>query len=172
VAYNHCIIGSSLPLIYGLAKITIIEVIMLFWQIYKVTILKNLSWFLKCLRWSFNPPCLYYQRSHIASHCGIKKCPNQLWRNVGLSWLVFPGSHTTDTFFLLKSKDYDSDPKSFPFPHLDLKFIAQTFWCHSHILPLLKLFDIGLWHRTCTMFQEVTHLVWFFFSDQKMMIEN
>ncbi len=117
-------------------------------------------------------PCLYYQKSHIASHCGIKECPNQLWRNVGLSWLAFPGSHTTHTFFLLKSKDHDREPKFFPFPHLDLKFIAQTFWCSSHILPSFKLFDTGLWHRIGIVFENLTHLVSFFFSDKKMLIEN
>ncbi len=168
---NHYIIGSSLPLIYGLARITTIEVIMLFQQICKVNVFKKLLWILRCL-WVSILPCLYYQKSHIGSHYGIKECPNQLWRNVGLSWLAFPISHTTDTFFLFKSKDYDREPKFFPFPHLDLKFIAQMFWCYSYIIPLFKLFDIGLWHRTGKMFQNLTHLVSFFFLDQKMMIEN
>jgi hypothetical protein len=64
------------PLIYGLAKITIVEVIMRFWQVFKVGILKNLSWFLYV--WGEVSVFLrfYCQKSRTTTHDGIKECPN------------------------------------------------------------------------------------------------
>jgi hypothetical protein len=71
----HCINGLLLTLIYGSTIITTVEVIMPFWQVYKVAILKILSWFLLFWGEILVLPHLYYQRSHISSHCGIEKCP-------------------------------------------------------------------------------------------------
>ncbi len=113
----HCINGFLLMLIYCLTKI------------------QQLKWFYcfgKYAKWPFSRIylgfwyvwsevliflCLYCQRFHIASHYGIEECPNQLWRNVGLSWPVFLGFHTIGTIFLLRPKDHDRKPESFPFQH-------------------------------------------------------
>jgi hypothetical protein len=77
-------------------------------------------------------PCLYYQRSHTTSHCGIKECLNQLWRNARPSWFDFLGFHTIGIIFRLKSKDHDRKPESFPFQHTWIwnslfKFFGVTF---------------------------------------------
>jgi len=113
VAY-HCINGFLLPLIYCLIIIIIVEMIMLFWQVCKVAIFKNLSWFSICLGWSLVLPCLY---CHITNHCGIQECPNQLWRNVGPSWLAILRFHTIGTIFLVISKDHYREQEFFPVQH-------------------------------------------------------
>ncbi len=108
----HCINGLPLPLIYGLTRITIVEVIMLFWQVCKVAILKNLSWFLICLGW----------KSQYSFICIVKEFTLQAIvgsRNVQITYGkmfdlhdVFLGSHTIGIIFLFRSQDHDRKPKS------------------------------------------------------------
>jgi hypothetical protein len=130
---------TSVSFIHGLTKITTIEMIMLLWKVYKVVIFKNLSWFLICLGWSFSPPLPLLSKSHIASHCGIEKCPNKLWRNFGPSWFIFLGFHTIGIIFLLKSKDRDKKPKSFPFQQNGF----ETHYSNSLVLHSYSSF---VWH--------------------------
>ncbi len=84
---------------------------------------------------------LHCQRSHTPSHCGIKECPNQLWRNARPSWLAFPRSHTTGTIFLLKSKDHDRKLESFPFNTLGF----ETHCSNSLVLHSYSSLAWALW---------------------------
>jgi hypothetical protein len=88
--WRHTIVcGFLLPPIYGLTIITVVEVIMLFWHIHKVAILKILSWFLIFWGEVSVLPHLYYQISHISSHCGIEKCPINYGKMLNLHDLLF-----------------------------------------------------------------------------------
>jgi len=154
----YCINRFPFPLIYGLVRMIIVEVIMLFWQVCKVAIFKNLSWFLICLGWNFSLPSTLPSISHTTHHCGIKECPNQLCRNVGPSWLAFLGSHKMDLH-------------SFPFQHTWIwnslfKLFGVTFIFFLCLSSLTLIYDIK------QTFQDLTQLVPFFFSNQKINIKN
>ncbi len=143
----HCINGFLLPPIYGLTIITTVEVIMLFWQVNKVAILTILSWFLICSGWSFSPPSPLLSKISHFKPLWDWKMSNQLWKNVGPSWLAFLGSHTNSTIFLLISKDHDIKLISFPFQHIWiwnslLKFFGATSIFFICLSSLTLIYDI------------------------------